>query len=257
MGTPRRSSIQGRQADTAKSLGTCDSGPRNPDGTWVAGVVRGPYKPFPAPVGAIFGELTVVDWRAHTKSTGRASGWQPVVRCKCGWEGFVYRENLLKGRSTRCNTCAKIAAGAKRWWKYKDALPDDTHRTRLLNRLSSCIGRCHTPSNAHYIHYGERGITVCDEWRVDRTAFLKYVQTLNGWDNPTLDFDRIDTDGNYEPGNVRFVTRSENARNKRRMSDKEQLISALRKERDDLRLALRRAKKQIRDMERQRTVNSA
>jgi hypothetical protein len=111
-------------------------------------------------------------------------------------------------------------------------MADDQHRIRLLNRLSAAISRCHCPTNRVYKHYGGRGIYVCQDWRQDRAAFLRYVQTLDGWDNPALEMDRIDVDGHYEPGNIRFVSRSTNLRNKRKIADLEARIRHL-----ELRLA--------------------
>jgi hypothetical protein len=107
--------------------------------------------------------------------------------------------------------------------------------------LSSQIGRCHNPKNAGFKHYGARGISVCKEWREDRRKFLAHCKTLDGWDNAELEIDRIDVNGNYEPGNLRFVTKSENASNKRNVSTMQKEIDRLRKENEDLRLALRRA----------------
>jgi hypothetical protein len=106
-------------------------------------------------------------------------------------------------------------------------MPDDDHRARLLNRLSAAITRCHKPSCRVYKHYGARGIFVCREWRDDRIAFLRYVQTLPGWDNPALDMDREDNNRGYEPGNVRFATKSTNSRNRRPVADLEQKIRDL------------------------------
>jgi hypothetical protein len=106
-------------------------------------------------------------------------------------------------------------------------MPDDKHRTRLLDRLSAAITRCHNPSDRGYKHYGLRGISVHDEWRSDRSAFLCYVQTLDGWDNPKLDMDRANNNGNYEPGNIRFTTKKANAANRRRMEELEQRIRDL------------------------------
>ena len=52
-------------------------------------------------------------------------------------------------------------------------------------------------------------------WLDDRRDFLRYAITLPGWDEPGLDFDRIDNEGHYCPGNVRLVERKVNARNRR------------------------------------------
>ncbi len=57
---------------------------------------------------------------------------------------------------------------------------------------------------------------MCVGWREDRNAFLRYATTLDRWDEPGLDLDRIDNDGNYEPGNLRLVERKINSRNRRR-----------------------------------------
>jgi len=162
-------------------------------------------------------------------------GYHPRCRCECGTERVVDRHNLFSGKSTGCNTCAKKKSAAKRWLKYADALPDADHRCRLLNRLASQISRCHNERNRAYPHYGGRGIGVYKQWRDDRASFLKYVQLLDGWDDPSLQIDRIDVDGNYEPGNIRFVTAKQNANNKR-------LVLTLQQEVDELRERLRHCK---------------
>lgn len=239
MGTTRRVDLPRQKDRNSLSWSRRNSGPRNPDGTWVAGVVRGPYRPFPFPIGTQFGELTLVRYEHYTTPKGKLWGYRPVCRCSCGAETMVYINNLRNGRTTRCNKCAKIAASTKRYWRYKDAMADDEHRTRLLNRLSAAIARCSNPRNKQYKHYGLRGITVYSQWQSDRAAFLRYVQTLPGWDNPSLEMDRIDTNRGYEPGNIRFVSRRENIRNKRRIEDLEAIVRQLREENRRLRQRLR------------------
>lgn len=250
MGDTSRGGSTGGEGSDNHARSSCDSGPRNPDGTWVAGVVKGNYKPFPFPVGFTQGTLTIVRWAPHIKSNGRSSGWHPVVRCTCGWEGVVDRHNFQKKRTTRCNTCAKVATHTKRYWKYESVLADEGHRARLLNRISSCIGRCHNPHAKIYMHYGGRGIEVYAPWRTDRIAFLRYLLTLDGWDNPSRDLDRMDNNRGYEPGNLRFATRSENARNKR-------TVGPLQAEVADLRHRLQRAEEQIHNCDKCRATYSA
>ena len=153
-----------------------------------------------------------------------------IVTCDCGRPEYTVASNNFKNfKSTRCPSCAKQASAAKRYWCYIDAMPDDRHRTRLLNRLAAAITRCHTNSDKNYKHYGERGISVYNEWRTNRAAFLKYIQTCSGWDNPALEMDRTDNNKGYAPGNIRFTTRSENAGNKRQIADLETEIRRLRR----------------------------
>ena len=69
------------------------------------------------------------------------------------------------------------------------------------------------PAAADFHRYGGRGITVAAEWRHDFAAFYAHVGPRPG---PEYSIDRIDVNGNYEPGNVRWATRLQQARNKRR-----------------------------------------
>ena len=168
--------------------------------------------------GERFGELTVLGME-RIRRPGKGDSVSMVrVQCSCGAEPhLVYETNLRRGKSTRCNACAKKQSG--HWWKhyyaYADICPDEGHRRRLLNRVSSCIGRCHNKRLKTYANYGGRGIHVHEEWRKSRREFLRYLLTLEGWDQPDLELDRINVDKGYEPGNLRFVTKAENAKNKR------------------------------------------
>jgi hypothetical protein len=158
--------------------------------------------PLPSP-GDRFVELTVV----------RVEGHMVRVQCSCGAPAhLVYNYNLNKGTSTRCNVCAKKKAGAwrKNFWAYADIVPDDDHRRRLLNRISAATTRCHSPTARQYPTYGGRGIHVWGPWRKDRRAFLTYLVSLEGWDKPAFDLDRIDVNKGYEPGNLRFLSAGEN-----------------------------------------------
>jgi hypothetical protein len=73
--------------------------------------------------------------------------------------------------------------------------------------------RCSARTGKSYENYGARGIKVCDEWRADFLAFFRHIGPKPG---PEYSVDRIDNDGNYEPGNVRWATRSQQAVNQRR-----------------------------------------
>lgn len=83
-------------------------------------------------------------------------------------------------------------------------------------RVNAAINRCTNPGHSRYRDYGGRGICVCVEWLEDRIKFAEYLMSLPGWDDESLVIDRINNDGNYVPGNLRFVSRSESNRNQRK-----------------------------------------
>jgi len=71
------------------------------------------------------------------------------------------------------------------------------------------IARCYNSNDKAYSYYGGRGIKICPEWKNSFTQFYKDMDHPP----PGFEIDRIDNDGNYEPGNCRWTTREENMRN--------------------------------------------
>ena len=84
---------------------------------------------------------------------------------------------------------------------------------RLRNIWNCMIGRCHRENVNNYFartYYKEKGIVVCDEWRYSFETFKAWAME-NGYED-TLSIDRIDSDGNYEPSNCRWIPLDENRR---------------------------------------------
>lgn len=86
-------------------------------------------------------------------------------------------------------------------------------RTRIYLVFCDMRSRCTNKNHHAYIHYGGRGITVCDEWMKDRLSFIKWAYE-NGYVQG-LDLDRKDNNKGYSPENCRWVPRVVNRNNQR------------------------------------------
>ena len=84
----------------------------------------------------------------------------------------------------------------------------------LYSRWLSMTQRCTNPRHSSYKNYGGRGITICDEFK-DFKSYVKYVESLDGYDPINKSLDRIDNNKGYEPGNLRWVDNSTQIANQR------------------------------------------
>lgn len=74
------------------------------------------------------------------------------------------------------------------------------------------IDRCYNPNIREYHWYGARGITVCREWR---ESFKAFYDDMGDRPSQKYGIDRINNDGNYEPGNCKWASHKENTRHTR------------------------------------------
>ena len=80
--------------------------------------------------------------------------------------------------------------------------------TRLYHTWKAMKGRCNCETSQDYVYYGGRGVTVCDDWNESFVSFMKWSMD-NGYED-SLEIDRVDVNGGYNPENCQWITRSEN-----------------------------------------------
>ena len=154
-----------------------------------------------------FGRLTVVG------VAGKTARGATVAKClcDCGTAVDVQWTNLQSGGSQSCG-CLRREITALRALKH-----GHNRNRRVTAELSTWKGmlqRCYYPKSISYKNYGGLGIKVCDRWRLSFAAFL---EDIGPRPSPQHSLDRFPNEkGDYEPGNVRWATRAEQARNTRR-----------------------------------------
>lgn len=126
--------------------------------------------------------------------------------CDCGNTKTVRESNLLVGRHRSCN-CLQTERRTKH----------GKSRTPIYVIWRHIIDRCTNKNSAGYKYYGGRGIRVCRDWHRSFQTFYLYISEHIGT-RPSLkhSIDRINNNGNYEPGNIRWATKLDQSNNTRR-----------------------------------------
>ena len=150
--------------------------------------------------GETFGLLFVIEF---AYGDGRYRYFK--CRCKCGKELVVRTDRFLRSRPS-CRNCVNFGIARSR-----------THGGRSLPEYESWLNmrrRCFERSNARYSGYGGRGIAVCKRW-LGKNGFTNFLSDMGRRPGAEYTIGRKNNDGNYEPSNCQWETKTEQARNRR------------------------------------------
>ena len=169
--------------------------------------------------GARFSAWTVIADAEH------GANWQPrwLCKCDCGTERVNYATNIFRGLSKSCGCAKKNRLGdAKR-----------THGMTGTPTYSSWVSmftRCENPNSKSFLNYGGRGIKVCERWK----SFENFFADMGEKPVKGMSIDRLDVNGNYEPGNCEWSTPTKQARNTRKTRLTPSIVADLRSGRSSI-----------------------
>ena len=148
-------------------------------------------------VGERFGQLVVV---ARHGSHGGSATWHAI--CDCGKHRVATGKHLRTGHVISCG-CAKNDGRSFR--------SHGSSKTAEYSIWSQMRDRCSNADNKNWKHYGGRGITVCERW----CRFENFIADMGPRPSPKHSIERGNNNGNYEPGNCRWIPKRLQPRNRR------------------------------------------
>lgn len=158
-------------------------------------------------IGDRFGRLVIL---SREENRGSSARW--LVRCDCGKEKTIWQQQITGGNRRFTKSCGCLALELNKTRNLKHGACRSGQVTALYGIWVAMRGRCRNPNAAGYATHGGRGISVCKQWE----SFEQFAEDVGIRPSSLHSLDRINNDGNYEPGNVRWATEAQQQRNTRR-----------------------------------------
>lgn len=146
------------------------------------------------------GRLTVIKEVGKTKN----GHYRWYCECECGGNTIVLSDNIRRKHSNSCG-CIRIETVVN--MNYRHGMS----KKRLHNTWCSMLQRCNNEADQSYIHYGGRGIKVCDRWYI----FENFMNDMLEGYKDTLTLDRVDNEKGYSKDNCRWADMITQGNNKR------------------------------------------
>lgn len=146
-----------------------------------------------------------VGYMTAIQRVGSTEGNKPLweLRCDCGEVRYSTSSRFIAGQLQSCG-CKKKQIISERNTRH------GLSRHPIYAVWDTMIARCHRPTHKSYIHYSQRGITVCEGWR---NSFQAFADDMFPTYKSGLQLDRIDNDGGYNKDNCRWASATTQANN--------------------------------------------
>jgi hypothetical protein len=143
---------------------------------------------------------------SEPRGVGKRRHRELVVRCDCGIEKTIKRSAWGFHKSCGCKKAELVRSAMT-----SHGMAPRRNQAPEYKTWCGMRARCENPNKLEFVHYGGRGIRVCERWR----TFENFIADMGPRPSKMHSIERLDTNGNYEPSNCAWVTWDAQARNKR------------------------------------------